>query len=54
VLLFELHSADPETIEMAAAVPIEPRDAERIMRKLEEPYQLVVKRPARLSHSTLV
>ena len=26
----------------APQVPIEPRDAERIMRELEEPYQLVV------------
>jgi hypothetical protein len=34
----------------ASQVPVEPRDAERIMRELEEPYQLVfAERPARLS-----
>jgi hypothetical protein len=32
-------------------VPIEPRDAERIMRKIEESNQIVIERPARLSHT---
>jgi hypothetical protein len=35
-------------------VPVEPRDAERIKRKIEEPYQLVVERLARLNHNCLV
>jgi hypothetical protein len=38
----------------ALQASVEPRDAKRIMRKIEEPYQLVIERPARLSHNSLV
>jgi hypothetical protein len=38
----------------ALQVPVEPRNEERIMRKVEDPYPLVVKRPAPLSHNNLV
>ena len=35
----------------ALQVPVEPRDAERFLRKLEQPYQLVVERLASFSHN---
>ena len=35
-------------------LPVEPRDAKRIMRKIEESYQIVIERPGRLSHNSLV
>src|SRR6202035_4910243 len=38
----------------AFQVPVEPHDAKRILRKLEQPHRLVVKRLASRSHSNLV